>query len=86
MRKSIKEVVKGSGIIEQSMPLVGEDFAEVLSRVPGAFVMLGCRNEAAGAIYPHHHPRFTIDERVLPIGVEIGVRYATRYLSQKNRE
>lgn len=61
--------------IENSRPVPGaEDFARYLEVKPGAFLFLGCRNEQKGAVWPHHHPRFNIDEDVLPLGVEVMVR------------
>ena len=42
-----------------------EDFSILLGRVPGAFFMLGA---ALDPPREHHHPRFDIDERVLPLG------------------
>ena len=76
-----KDMVGAEGIHPFVPPLVGEDFSEVLDRVPGVFVILGCRSDVSKAVYPHHHPRFTIDERVLPIGVECAVRFVERFLS-----
>jgi amidohydrolase len=49
----------------------GEDMAFYLQRVPGCFVFLGAYNEDIEACFSHHHPRFTIDEDSLPIGVEL---------------
>ncbi|MDP2871221.1 MAG: peptidase dimerization domain-containing protein [Bacillota bacterium] len=34
-----------------------------------------------GTVFPHHHPRFDIDENALPIGVEMHVRTALRFLA-----
>lgn len=41
----------------------GEDFSYYLQRVPGCFMFVGAGGEQCGAVYPHHHPRFDIDER-----------------------
>lgn len=49
----------------------GEDMAFYLQQVPGCFFFLGAYNENIDACYSHHHPRFTIDEEALPIGVEL---------------
>ena len=49
----------------------GEDMAYYLQKVPGCFFFLGAYNEAVEAKYSHHHPRFTVDEDSLPIGVEL---------------
>jgi amidohydrolase len=47
----------------------GEDFAYYLQHRPGAFLFLGCGPEGKAA--PHHSPHFLVDERVLPLGVEV---------------
>jgi len=60
--------------------MAGEDFCDYLQGTPGAFSFIGINNPAAGSDYPHHHPKFTIDEEVLPIGAELHVRTALRYL------
>lgn len=58
--------VMGEGAFFVMEPLmVGEDFAYYLEQVPGAFFFTGARNEALDAVYPHHHPRFNIDERAM---------------------
>lgn len=54
--------------------MVGEDFGEIVQRVPGALVLLGAGNPEIGADFAHHHPRFKIDERVMAIGLELGLR------------
>ena len=58
----------------------GEDFSAVLARVPGNFFFLGAANAAKGITYPHHNPRFDIDESCLPDGVAILCDAAVRIL------
>ncbi|HEX7003042.1 MAG TPA: M20 family metallopeptidase [Trueperaceae bacterium] len=43
----------------------GEDFAYYLQKVPGAFFFVGGRNQEQGAVHPHHHPLFDVDERAM---------------------
>jgi amidohydrolase len=59
----------------------GEDMSYFLERVPGCYFFLGTRNEARGLTYPHHSPRFDIDETALASGVEIMTRVIKRYLA-----
>ena len=54
----------------------GEDFSAYLQRAPGAFFVVGARNEAIGAVFPHHHPRFSIDEASLKDGIAVFARTA----------
>jgi amidohydrolase len=58
----------------------GEDFGEVLSRVPGCYFFVGSRNEAEGKVHPHHSPHFDIDERALTLGLRLLARAAERFL------
>ncbi|MEP6835196.1 MAG: M20 family metallopeptidase [Gemmatimonas sp.] len=47
----------------------GEDFSAYQQKAPGVFAFVGARNEAEGITFPHHHPRFQIDERSLDHGL-----------------
>jgi len=67
--------------IVTSVSLAGEDFSEFAARAPAAFYFLGTGNSIKGTEFPHHHPRFNIDEDVLITGVELHVRSALKYLS-----
>lgn len=44
-----------------------EDFAYYLQRVPGTFFWVGGKNPDKNAIYPHHHPKFDVDEQSMLI-------------------
>ncbi|MBA5850744.1 amidohydrolase [Clostridium sp. cel8] len=60
----------------------GEDFSEYMNRVPGVLALVGCRNKDKGAIYPQHHPKYTIDEDSLEIGSALYAQYAQDFLSE----
>ncbi len=60
----------------------GEDFSAFSNEVPGCFIFVGAGNQNKGIIYPHHHPRFTIDEDALEMGVELFVQSAFRLLGE----
>ncbi|HDN58728.1 MAG TPA: amidohydrolase, partial [Candidatus Marinimicrobia bacterium] len=40
-------------------------------------IALGIKNEEKGIIHPHHHPKFNVDEEVLPLGtaLEVGLAF-----------
>ena len=59
----------------------GDDFSAYLARAPGCYAFIGAGSEESGAVFPHHHPRFRIDERALETGVRLHVEVATRALS-----
>ncbi len=79
VREVAREVVGEENIVDDRT-MGGEDFAEILARVPGCYFFVGSRNEAEGKIHPHHSPHFDIDEAALPIGVRLLVGVAQRYL------
>ncbi|MFX1517821.1 MAG: M20 family metallopeptidase [Promethearchaeota archaeon] len=79
--KSVADQVVSSAKVEEIRMMVGEDYAEFARRVPSAFYFIGTRNDELGANYPHHHPRFQIDEESLSLGVEMHVKTALEYLN-----
>lgn len=61
--RAVATRVLGADRVRDIEPVMGgEDFAYYLRQIPGAFVFFGI----GSAPYPHHHPRFDIDESVLP--------------------
>ncbi|WP_257148487.1 M20 family metallopeptidase [Bacillus sp. AFS073361] len=66
-----------TGIMKPKM--VGEDFAYYLKEVPGAFCFVGA-GDPNKPMYPHHHPRFQIDESVLPKAAQWFYQLAMKYL------
>ncbi|EAX47675.1 amidohydrolase [Thermosinus carboxydivorans Nor1] len=75
------EVLGPDGVVEIKPVMGGEDFSYYLQKVPGAFVYVGAGNAEKGIIYPHHHPKFDIDESALAYGVEIMARAALKLLA-----
>ncbi|WP_318505346.1 M20 family metallopeptidase [Bacillus sp. T3] len=66
-------------VVEETAPQMGgEDFAYYLQHVKGTFFFTG----AGGAdAYPHHHPKFDIDERAMLIAARTLGSVAIRYQS-----
>ena len=81
--KVAKEIL-GEDKLSLLRPLMGsEDFSFYLEKVPGTFVFLGVENKEKGIIYPHHHPKFNIDEDILPLGTALHVSVAMGYLREQ---
>jgi amidohydrolase len=76
------EVVGRQHVIrdESVRTMGGEDMSYFLEQVKGCYFFLGTRNESRGLTYPHHSPRFDIDESALATGVEIMTRVIRKYL------
>lgn len=55
---------------KEVVPYMGaEDFTYYLQEKPGAYFFTGAKKE--DHFYPHHHPKFDFDERVLPVIAKI---------------
>ncbi len=81
----VREELDSSQEIVSFVSMAGEDFSEFASRVPGAFYFLGAGNPAKETHFPHHHPRFNIDEDVLSVGVEMHVRAALNFFKHVDK-
>lgn len=76
--KSLEEIKKTTEVEPQ---MGGEDFAYYTIHKPGAYFFTGAKPDGKEA-YPHHHPKFDINEKALPIAAKM---LATLYFSaQKN--
>ena len=75
IRKIAEDLVGNENIVPY-VTMAGEDFSEFTREIPSTFYFVGVGNKEKGTDYPHHHPKFNIDEDALAIGVEIHVRSA----------
>jgi amidohydrolase len=60
-----EDVPEVNHIEESEMQMGGEDFAYYLKQVPGTFFFTGAKPPSAEPSYPHHHPKFDIDEKAM---------------------
>ena len=63
--------------------LGGDDFAEYILRVPGAYAYVGSGNpENPDTLVAHHNSHFDIDEEALPVAVALYTCYSVEYLNR----
>jgi amidohydrolase len=74
----VREVAGADRVVECDPLMAGDDFSAYLRVAPGCFFFVGAGDDTA---LPHHHPRFTIDERALPVGIETLARTVVRFLA-----
>ncbi|QKE72512.1 amidohydrolase [Arthrobacter citreus] len=75
--------VYGSESVEYIKPSMGgEDFSAFLQKADGCFFKIGSGAEESESTYPHHHPRFTLDEESLVIGVNMFLHAACNLLNK----
>lgn len=59
----------------------GEDAAYLFEKIPGAYVLLSTTFKVDGEVYPHHNPKFGVDDSVLYIGTDLLVQSAIELLN-----
>ena len=83
---NVAKEILGADKVSLLKPLMGsEDFSFYLQKVPGTLVFLGVENKDRGIVHPHHHPKFNIDEDILPIGTALHVSVAMESLRRQPR-
>ncbi len=63
-----------------------DDMALFLDKIPGCYYLFGAQHQDPDRVYPHHHTKFDIDERVLPVAVELGYRVINEVLRRGGLE
>lgn len=81
-RKTMEKLVGEENVIELPPSTGSEDFSYFLEKAPGLYLQVGAGNKKKGIIYPHHHPKFDIDEDVLPIGSALYAQYAVDFMNE----
>ncbi|WP_223812554.1 MULTISPECIES: M20 family metallopeptidase [Geobacillus] len=81
IEETARELLGEEAVARLKPNMGGEDFSAFLQKAPGSFFYVGARNEEKGIVYPHHHPRFTIDEDALEIGVQMFVAATLKLLA-----
>lgn len=70
VRETALKVVGEENVVCPDLSMGGEDMSFVQERIPGCYFFVGMGNERAQSNFPHHNPRFNIDEDALPIALE----------------
>ncbi|NRD77782.1 amidohydrolase [Bacillus sp. BRMEA1] len=73
--KDLIEKTFGVDVFAEVEPTMGaEDFSYYLKEKFGAFINVGMQSEKSQ--YPHHHPKFDIDERAISTAIELMIQLA----------
>lgn len=83
LMKAVIEEVDTHAVVDKTHQTMGaEDFSFMMRDIPGCFVMVGSANPEKGLDYPHHHPKFNIDETCLPYAVALIAKGAIEILEK----
>lgn len=82
MKCAAERIVGKDNILEHGVTtMLGDDFAEFSSRIPGVYYFIGTRSEAAGSVYGHHSSRFRIDENSMALAVDLQISLIREYFA-----
>ena len=79
-KQSATKIMPVENIKKMDVTLGSEDFSEFSMRYPSVFAMLGTKNEKLQTDFPHHHPRFNLDDSELFLGTALYAQYAVDFL------
>src|SRR5690606_3440488 len=82
VRRTAEAVAGRDAVLPMERWMGAEDFAFLARRAPGCFVWVGA---ALPEPREHHHPRFDIDEGVLPLGAALLAASAVALLEERAR-
>jgi len=81
MQGVLKRSLGEDAIVTDLPPSMGgEDFALFQEKAPGVYLFLGTHSEE-NPPYPIHHAKYSLDERVLPIGVRVFCELAVSFIA-----
>jgi len=74
--KTAKKLFGNDSVPTIEPSLGAEDFSRFLEKYPGAFYWLGTQLDAKNDQKPLHHPQFQLNEKALPLGVQLLTKIA----------
>jgi amidohydrolase len=79
--RAVFDQTAGVDKIDTTLTTMGaEDMGFFMQDVPGMYFFVGAADPTADSYYGHHHPRFTINEDSLPLGVALLTAAAAVYV------
>jgi IAA-amino acid hydrolase len=82
VKRAAIEVAGPEAVLRMERWMAAEDFAAMARKAPGCFVWVGA---ALPEPREHHHPRFDIDESVLPLDAALLAASAVKLMEEKGR-
>lgn len=80
---AVKALLGEEGLSLYEKTTGGEDFSFYMVEKPSAFAFVGARKPSDIETYPHHHPKFDIDEVSIEVSSALYAQYAIEYLKSE---
>ena len=74
------DLLGAENVVTAPLQMGGEDFSYFAQEAPGCFFFIGGATPGE-PVRLHHHPRFDVDERCLPLGAALLAEAAVRFLN-----
>ena len=71
VREAALKILGAESYVTVPPVMVGEDFSLFTDIVPGALLFLGMADEEKETNMPQHHPKFKVNDEVLPLGAAV---------------
>ncbi|WP_371807203.1 M20 metallopeptidase family protein [Halalkalibacter krulwichiae] len=81
-----EEIVGKENVSESPLQMAMEDFAYYVRKRPGAFFNVGGKNPDIQAVFPHHHPKFDVDEQSILIAGKMFISLVFDYLNGSQQD
>ncbi len=78
VREAAERVMGAEAIVERRT-MASEDMGYVLEEIPGCYFFIGGRSDESHS-YPHHHPKFSFDERAMVDAAAVMAQSAANYV------
>lgn len=75
--------INGLNLIEVPPVMASEDFAYYVQKIPGVYFFTGSATEDPNTRFPHHHPRFNVDERAMKNSAKAFLSIVDNYIVKK---
>ncbi|MFC4076616.1 amidohydrolase [Salinithrix halophila] len=85
VEETVRECLGTEALVHMDPIMGGEDFSAYQREAPGAFFFTGIGNKGKSTDYPHHHPRFNIDEDALETGLIVLIHTTLRLLENEDQ-
>ncbi|WP_093265713.1 M20 family metallopeptidase [Psychrobacillus sp. OK032] len=80
IEETVRELWGEEALVLVKPNMGAEDFSAFLQKAPGTYFFTGSGNKEKGTDYPHHHPRFDIDENAFSKGINMFVHATFKLL------
>jgi amidohydrolase len=80
LKEAFHRAAPGLTYVNNAKTMGAEDMAVFLQHVPGTYFFVGTGYDKSADVYPHHHPKFDIDENMLPVAAGLLATAVAEYV------